>query len=133
MIRVAVSLASCVAPFSEDTHLPLEHAEALSLVVRLAEHCRELDGSLAANGGAGTGAGAKAGAVGEGAPAVPVGLHSSLKYCIKKNGLGRAAGEVSERRFGTSRASGRGRALSSVFVKARDMETGKSESWLVFG
>lgn len=95
VIRVAVSLASCVAPFSEDPHLPLEHSEALSLVVRLAERCRELDGGLAANGGAGAGAGA--------------GLHSSLKYCIKKNGLGRAAGEVSERAF---------RNLSCSFARA---------------
>ncbi|CAM9469288.1 unnamed protein product, partial [Laminaria digitata] len=34
LVRVAVSLASCVKPFADNPHLPLEHAEALSLVVR---------------------------------------------------------------------------------------------------
>eukprot|EP00752_Nemacystus_decipiens_P004033 g3692.t1 len=80
-LRLAVSLASCVAPFAEDPYLPLEHAEALSLVVRLTEQCREFDKS---------GKGVKR----EGLRGLPAGLHSSLKYCTKKNGLGRSASEV---------------------------------------
>lgn len=77
-LRLAVSLASCVAPFAEDAYLPLEHAEALSLVVRLSERCREVDKG------------------GERAKGLPAGLHSSLKYCTKKNGLGKSASEVRE-------------------------------------
>lgn len=72
-------------PFAESPHLPLEHAEALSMVTRLTERCRKLDKDEA-----------DAGPDLEG---LPVGLHSSLKYCTKKNGLGRAAAEVS-RSFG---------------------------------
>eukprot|EP00903_Cladosiphon_okamuranus_P006600 g6447.t1 len=80
-LRLAVSLASCVVPFAQDPYLPLEHAEALSLVVRLTERCRDLDES---------GESAKR----EGVQGLPTGLHSSLKYCTKKNGLGKSAGEV---------------------------------------
>ena len=92
---MAVSLASCVAPFADNPYLPLEHAEALSLVVRLTERSRVLDkgggrrfdGPVGGEGGGG--AAAAAGGVG-----LPSGLHSSLKYCTKKNGLGKAAAEV---------------------------------------
>ena len=81
MLRLAISLANCVTPFAEDPYLPLEHAEALSLVVRLTERCRSYDKS---------GQGAKR----RGAQGLPFGLHSSLKYCTKKNGLGKSASEV---------------------------------------
>ena len=81
-LRLAVSLASCVTPFAEDPYLPLEHAAALSLVVHLTERCRDFD-----KGGKG--------AELEGAQGLPTGLHSSLKYCTKKNGLGKSASEVS--------------------------------------
>lgn len=80
-LRLAVSLASCVAPFAEDPYLPPEHAKALSLVVRFTERCREFDKG---------GEGAKRGR----AQGLPAGLHSSLKYCVKKNGLGKSASEV---------------------------------------
>lgn len=63
------------------------------MVARLTEQCRELDKN-----------GAGAGLDREGLPA---GLHSSLKYCTKKNGLGRAANEVSKEfeELATARAS----------------------------
>ncbi|CAM9187780.1 unnamed protein product [Scytosiphon promiscuus] len=80
VLRIAVSLASCVEPFAESPRLPLEHAEALSLVTRLTERCKELD--------------KKCSDVSLDREGLPAGLHSSLKYCTKKNGLGRAAGEV---------------------------------------
>lgn len=80
-LRLAVSLASCVTPFAEDPCLPLEHAEALALVVRLSERCRDFDKG---------GEGAKR----RGVQGLPAGLHSSLKYCTKKNGLGKTASEV---------------------------------------
>lgn len=96
VLRVAVSLASCVTPFAEDPYLPLEHAEALSLVVRLTEHCRGLDkkcGSSDAPRGGGGGVAVGAGE-NEAMLGLPTGLHSSLKYCTKKNGLGKATSEV---------------------------------------
>ncbi|CAM9888920.1 unnamed protein product [Ectocarpus sp. 6 AP-2014] len=88
VLRVAVSLASCVEPFAETPYLPLEHAEALSMVTRLSKRCRELDKGGVINEGSGKKAG------GGEFLGVPAGLGSSLKYCIKKNGLGKAAGEV---------------------------------------
>lgn len=79
-------------PFADNPYLPLEHAEALSLVIRLTERSRVLDkGGKAGAGGGGRGEG-KEGE--EEVREVPRGLHSSLKYCTKKNGLGRAAAEV---------------------------------------
>lgn len=76
MQSLAVALANDVTPFEEQPHLPLEHAAALSLVGRLSERCRE--------------SGKEGGQSG-----VPVDLYSSLKYSTKKNGVARAAADVS--------------------------------------
>lgn len=70
-----VELAGCVLPFSEHPYLPLQHAAALLLVGRLSERA---NGARAEEEG------------------VPVGLYSSLKYSTKKNGVARAAADVSE-------------------------------------
>lgn len=51
-----------------------------------------LDKGGKAGAGGGGGGGGKEGE--EEVRGVPRGLHSSLKYCTKKNGLGRAAAEV---------------------------------------
>ncbi len=72
---VVVELAGCVLPFSEHPSLPLQHAAALLLVGRLSERA---NGARAEEEG------------------VPVGLYSSLKYSTKKNGVARAAADVSE-------------------------------------
>lgn len=51
------------------------------MVVRLTERCRDFDkGGEAAKR--------------EGVQGLPTGLHSSLKYCTKKNGLGKSVAEV---------------------------------------
>lgn len=82
--EAAVHLAgSSNVAFQDSPRLPLPHASALALVVRLSERCR------AADGGDGGGGGGDAFSRG-----VPTGLRSCIKYCVKKNGLGRAAGEV---------------------------------------
>ena len=72
---LAVSLAECVMPFDKHPYLPIQHAAALSLVGRLSELCR----------GAGK----------EERDGVPTELFSCLKYSIKKNGVARAAADVS--------------------------------------
>lgn len=62
-------------PFDEHPYLPMQHAAALSLVGRLSELCK----------GAGK----------EERDGVPTELFSCLKYSTKKNGVARAAADVS--------------------------------------
>lgn len=64
------------------------------MVTRLTKRCRELDKGGVINEGSGREAG------GEEFLGVPAGLGSSLKYCTKKNGLGKAAAEVNGRFVG---------------------------------
>lgn len=75
---LTIELAGCVLPFEEHSYLPIEHATALSLVGRLIQMCRE------------SGKGEVEG--------VPVELYSCLKYSVKKNGVARAAADVSRPR-----------------------------------
>ena len=92
---MAGSLASSVPSFSDSPHLPAEHGGALSLVVHLTERCRRVK-----ENGSGSnlhrGEDQNRGGSGGEVPVdgLPTGLHPSLKFCTKKNGLGKAAAEV---------------------------------------
>lgn len=76
LTTVCVELAGYIVPFSDEPCLPMPHAAAISFVDRLNERCRRAD----------VGEAQKAG--------VPIGLHSSLKFSIKRNGVARVMADV---------------------------------------
>lgn len=73
---MCVELAEYHVPFPDEPCLPMPHAAAMSFVDRLNERCRRADAGEAQIAG------------------VPIGLHSSLKFSIKRNGVTRVMADV---------------------------------------